>query len=453
MSHLSDLGRKACEAARRAGADAADAYLTTSRQLSVDVFNRKPESFEKADVAGAGIRVWRDTATGYAYTTALSAAGMVAAAQSAVDNAAAADGDEFNGLPHETGASVDISGLDLTSKAYDSATTTEKIDFTLAMENAAFLTDPRVKGCESVAYAEEEATVALVNTRGFDGEYTRQVCYGFIDVLAEEKGETQTGFYYAAGHSLAELDAVATGVKAAQRAVAMLGGRPIKPKRLTAVFDPLVFIQILTAISPAFSAEAVQKGRSFLAGATGEKIGADRLSLIDDGRLPAGLGTAPFDDEGVPTQLTPVIQDGVLTTFLFNTYAARKEKREPTGNGRRGSFKTPLGTSPTNLYVKPGTLSRGELFSGVSDGIYVLGLQGLHAGVSPVTGQFSAGAFGLTVKSGELGAPVREVTIASTCRDILANIVAIADDLTFVPMGAAYGAPTVAVGNVVVSGR
>ncbi|MFH1736624.1 MAG: DNA gyrase modulator, partial [Actinomycetota bacterium] len=94
MSHLSDLAKMACEAARRAGADAADAYLTTSRRLSVDIFNRKPESFEKADGAGAGIRVWRDTATGYAYTTALSAAGMVEAAQSAVDNAAAADGDE-----------------------------------------------------------------------------------------------------------------------------------------------------------------------------------------------------------------------------------------------------------------------------------------------------------------------------------------------------------------------
>ncbi len=111
MSHLSDLGRKACEEAKKAGADDADAYLTTSRQLSVDVFNRKPESFEKADGAGAGIRVWRDKATGYAYTTDLSAAGMAAAARSAVDNAAAADGDEFNGLPEATGAPTDISGL------------------------------------------------------------------------------------------------------------------------------------------------------------------------------------------------------------------------------------------------------------------------------------------------------------------------------------------------------
>ncbi len=450
---LADLAAKAADAARQAGADAADAYLTRGRRMSIDVYQGEAELFESAETAGAGIRAFRQGRLGHSYTTDLSEEGLAAAAQVAYQNAAASDPDKFNGLPESAKHSIPAVDLDLTSKDYAGPTTADKIAFALEVEKTALATDSRVTGSESVTYAEEEETVALANTAGFKGAYDRQACYTFADVMAEEKGEIQTGFSYAAGHSLNELDAGTTGREAAERAVLMLGGSAARSATLTAVFDPLVFVQLLTAIAPALNAEAAQKGRSFLAGDVGRRVAAAAFTLIDDGRLPAGLGSAPFDDEGVATQTTPVFEDGVLKTLLYNSYGARAGGTISTGNGRRGSFHSVPGTSPTNMFVKPGETCQTAIIEGIETGIYVMGLQGLHAGVSPVTGQFSAGAYGLRIKSGRLAEPIREVTIASTCAAILKNISAVGSDLRFVPMGASFGSPTVAVDGIVLSGR
>lgn len=458
MSKLLDLATYGTAAGKKAGADAAEAYVTRGRKLSVDIFRGEPEVFEKAETGGAGIRAFRGRRMGYAYTTDLTEEGLTAAAKLACANAGSADEDKFNGLPDEAGLpaktnAVGSDDLGLTSPDFGRATTAEKIKFAREMEEAALRTDSRVKGCETVTYGEEDETVVLANTAGFAGFYRRQASYGFIDTLAEAAGDVQTGFSYCAGHSLYDLDAAAAGQEAAERAVVMLGGQSRKPGTITAVFDPLVFIQVLTAISPALSADAAQKGRSFLADAVGQTAAAECFSLVDDGRLPGGLGSSPFDDEGVPTSTVSLIEKGVLTTLLYNSYAARKAGVAATGNGARASFRTPPGTSPTNLFVKPGGKTRDDIISSVGNGLYVMGLQGLHAGVSPVTGQFSAGAYGLRIKDGRLAEPVREITIASSCPDILKNVVAVGADIRFVPMGAVYGSPTVAVEGIVVSGR
>lgn len=451
--NLKELARAAVETARQAGADEAEAYITRGRKMSVDIFRGAPEVFERAETGGAGLRVFHKKRLGFAYTTDLSEPGLAEAARLAYANAASSDEDQFNGLPALGGLPAAAGDLGLTSPAFATATTVEKIEFALAMEDAAKNYDKRITGCESVMYAEEDATIILANTAGFSGQYRHQAAFGFIDAMAEEKGEVQTGFSYSAGHSLADLDPGAAGNEAAERAVSMLGGKSIKTTTLTAVFDPLVFIQVLTAITPALSAEAAQKHRSFLAESTGKKIAAAEFNLIDDGRLYGGLGTSPFDDEGIPTMTTAVIGEGVLNTFLYNSYAGRKTGHSSTGNASRGSFRMPPGTAPTNLFVKPGDLSRAEIIGGVTNGLYVMGLQGLHAGVNAVTGQFSAGAYGLRISHGKLTGPVREITIASTCTDILKNVSAVGSDLRFVPMGAAYGAPTVSVDGIVVGGR
>lgn len=458
MIDLKNLAETAAAACKKAGADEADAYLTRGRKMSIDIFRGEPEVFERAETGGAGLRAFRGKRMGFAYTTDLSESGLFEAACLAYENAASSDIDEFNGLPAGAGSEApglaeDFVDLGLTSAAFITVTTGEKIRFALAMEEAALKYDKRVTGCESVTYAEDDATIALANTAGFSGQYRHQAAYGFIDALAEENGEVQTGFSYEAGHSLTELDPEAAGREAADRAVSMLGGQSMKPATVTAVFDPLVFVQVLTAITPALGAEAAQKHRSFLAGSTGRQIAATEFSLIDDGRLYGGLGTSPFDDEGVSTMTTAVIGDGVLNTFLYNSYAGRKTGFASTGNASRGSFRMPPGTAPTNLFVKPGPQSRETIISSVSKGIYVMGLQGLHAGVNAVTGQFSAGAYGLRIEAGQLSGPVREITIASSCADILKNMSAVGSDLRFVPMGAAFGAPTVAVDGIQVGGR
>lgn len=450
---LRQLAQEAAEAAKRAGADAADAYLTRGKRMSIDVYEGKPELYESAGVAGAGIRAWRDSRLGYAYTTDLSPAGLVAAAELAYRNAAASDRDPNSGLPDKTASETGAVGLGLVSADFAKPSIADKIDFALRIEQAALAADRRVTACESVSYGEEDEMVALANTNGFAGVYERQICYAYADAMAVENGETQTGFSYGTGRHLGELDADFTGREAAERAAVMLGGRQAETATLTAVFDPLVFVQVMAAISPALSAESAQKGRSFLAAETGKRVASDIFTLVDDGRLPGGMGTAPFDDEGSATGETTVINAGILSTLLFNAYSASVSGGASTGNARRGSFRAVPGTSPTNMFVRPGELSRDDIVSTIDDGIYVMGLQGLHAGVSPITGQFSAGAYGLRIKSGHLAEPIREVTIASTCAAILKNVSAVGSDLRFVPLGASLGAPTIAIDNIVLSGR
>jgi PmbA protein len=458
MSELLTLAQNAAAAAKKAGADDAEAYLTRGSKLSIDIYNGEPEVFERAETGGAGLRAFRGNRMGYAYTTDLTEEGLARAARLACDNASSSDADEFNGLPAEANATAlknlpDEEKLGMISPDFSGATTEDKISFALAMEETAKAFDKRIAGCESVTYADEDAAVALANTLGLASEYRRQAAYGFVDALAKEQEDVQTGYSFDAGHSLKELDAAAAGREAAERAVAMLGGKSMKPETITAVFDPLVFIQVLTAITPALSAEAAQKGRSFLAASVGQEIAPPIFSLEDDGRLFGGLGSAPFDDEGVPTQTTAVVANGVLNTLLYNSYAARKSGAKPTGNANRGSFRAPPATGPTNLFVRPGQQSRAEIISNVANGLYVMGLQGLHAGVNAVTGQFSAGAYGLRIQNGKLAGPIREITVASSCAEILRNISAIGSDLRFIPMGASYGSPTVAVDRIVVSGR
>jgi PmbA protein len=458
MSEILKLAEMAAAEIKRTGADEAEAYLTRGRKLSIDIYNGEPEVYERAETGGAGLRAFRDKRMGYAYTTDLSEEGLYRAARLAYDNAASSDVDEFNGLPAEANKAAikslrDPEELGLTSPDFAEATTEEKIGFALSMEKTAKEHDKRITGCESVTYADEDSNVALANSQGFAAEYRRQAAYGFIDALAKEEDDVQTGFSFDAGHSLKELDAAAAGREAAERAVAMLGGQSLKPETITAVFDPLVFIQVLTAITPALSAEAAQKGRSFMAALVGQKIAPAGLELTDDGCLIGGLGSAPFDDEGVPTQRTKIIDKGKLTTLLYNSYAARRASAKPTGNAGRGSFRMPPATGPTNLFIRPGKRSKEDIIASVTNGLYVMGLQGLHAGVSAVTGQFSAGAYGLRILNGRLAGPVREITIASSCAEILSNISAVGSDIRFVPMGASYGSPTVAVERVVVSGR
>jgi PmbA protein len=186
---------------------------------------------------------------------------------------------------------------------------------------------------------------------------------------------------------------------------------------------------------------------------SGKLVASKAFTLIDDGRMADGLYSTPFDDEGSPTGRALIFDNGVLKTLLYNAYAARKDNASPTGNGRRGSFRGVPATAPTNLYVKPGTLSAARIIEGVGDGLLVLGLQGMHAGVSAVSGQFSAGAYGIRIRGGRLAEPVREITIASTCADILKNVGAVGADIRFMPMGANIGSPSVVVEGMVISGR
>jgi PmbA protein len=248
------------------------------------------------------------------------------------------------------------------------------------------------------------------------------------------------------------LDPEAIGAEAAQRAIDLVGARQAESRRCPVVLDTFVAASFAGIIGGMLSADAVQRGRSLFADREGDEIAGRPFVLADDGLHPEGPSTAPFDGEGSPRRRTPLIEDGKLLTFLFDARTARKGGRQTTGNAGRGSYRTPPSVSTTNLVLETGDQPLDELLRSAGDGLYVTSVAGLHSGVNPVSGTFSVGATGRLIEGGELGRPVREITIASDLVSMLRAVQAVGGPGRWVPFGGSVRSAPVLIGEMQVSG-
>jgi PmbA protein len=237
------------------------------------------------------------------------------------------------------------------------------------------------------------------------------------------------------------------GKIAAERTLRRLGARKVKTAQVPIVFDPMVSTSILEHIFEGVNGDSVYRGASFLAGKLGEKIAGDIVNVIDDGTMPGGFGTSPFDGEGIPTRRTVVIEKGMLKSYLLNTYTAKKLGLETTANASRGLAGTP-GIGPGNYFLQPGSKTPKELIAGIKEGLYVT--EFLGHGVNLVTGDYSRGASGLWISGGELAYPVEEITVAGNLKDVFLNISEIANDLEF---RGSVACPTTRVDGLTVGGE
>jgi PmbA protein len=213
------------------------------------------------------------------------------------------------------------------------------------------------------------------------------------------------------------------------------------------VFEPRAARTLLDNIFEAVHGMSIYRQESFLAGKLGEKVASENLTVIDDGTLSGLFGTSPFDDEGVPSRRTAVIERGVLKSYLLNSYAARKLGMKTTGNAARGLAGN-AGIGHGNFYAEKGVQSPEEILAGVPNGFYVTELMGF--GVNIVTGDYSRGATGLWIRNGELAFPVSEVTIAGNLKEMLLGLEAAGSDLEF---RGSVAAPTLKIGEMTVGGK
>ncbi len=193
----------------------------------------------------------------------------------------------------------------------------------------------------------------------------------------------------------------------------------------------------------------MQKGKSLFAGKLGERVGSTQLNVMDSGLLPQGLATAPVDDEGVPSQDTMLLDQGILQTYLYNSYSAARDGVESTGNGVRASFRGALSSGPRNIHIQPGNRSQSELMGEISRGLLVTNVMGMHT-ANPISGEFSVGASGLWIEGGKPIRPVRGVAIAGNLIDFLKHIVAVGSDLRFF---GSVGSPSLLVEGITISGE
>ncbi len=434
--------------ARKAGADEADVYLQVSTEFNVQVRKGEIETLTQAGSKGLGLRVFVDKRLGFASTSDFDEAALDQLIATTVALAAAADQRPENGLP-EDAAPEARPELKLYDPTIESVPTEEKIALAKQCEAAAFAADSRITNSEGAGFGSGTTYTVLANSRGIVAAYHSSGCSLYCQPLAEEQGKKQVDYEWSFRRAYAELEkAEEIGRRAAMRVVRKLGARKVPTQTAPVVFERRVAAQLWYAVMAAVNGDSVYKGMSFLKDKLGEKIAAEAVTLIDDGTLAGGAGSAPFDGEGLPTRRNVLIENGVLKMFMYDTATARKvgNGAQSTANARRSYSGVP-GIGPFNLYLMAGGLTPEEIVAAIPNGFYVTDMMG--SGANTVTGDFSISASGLWIQDGQLAFPVEEVTIASTMPNILQGIERIGTDLIF---NSSIVSPTFQVAEMTISG-
>jgi len=427
----------------------AEAIIMDEQETLIRVDRGQVEQLSQSGSKGLGVRVIDGGRVGHAYTSDFSPSSIEETWQAARELARVATPDEHRTLPDPQ--PMPDEDLQIWDPDLPGVPTEDKIAFAKQVEAAALAYDPRLVMTNRCTYQDAVVHVYLANSRGFVGAYDRTVAVSYLTGIARDKSGQTMSWGLDASNYFHDLDAQAIGQEAGKRAVEILGGRPVETQTATVVFDPTVTGELLAYLSMALTAEAMQRGRSFLVGKMGWEVGADTVSLLDNGRLKRGLASAPFDGEGVPTSATRLIDEGVLQNVIYDTYTARKDGVASTGNAQRDSHRSLPRLAPSNFYLQPGSLSAEEIIAGVDRGLYVTRVM-QTGGTDPITGDCSMGASGLWIENGQLVRPVSDVTVATTLPDLLRNIVAVGSDLRVVPFYGAIGAPTIRVEGVTIGG-
>jgi len=445
-NHLEKIAAELVERATHAGASASDVVVREADEFSTVLRMRKIESLKEAASKALGLRVLVGSRSATSFSSDFSAASLDRLVERTLAMAKVTSEDPASGLAPAELLGRHEGDLALYSPDVAELSTDERIQFARRAEEAALAADPRIRNSEGAWFEASWGTKAYANSLGFVGSYRTSYCAVSVAPIAEDGG-MQRDYWYSVARSAAALEAPeAVGRKAAERALRKLHARKVSTCRVPVVFDSETARSLVGHIFEAVRGDAIYRSASFLTGKLGQPVAGENITVLDDGLRPGGFGSRPFDDEGVPASVTPVIEKGILRSYLLNCYTARKLNLQTTGNASRG-LAGPPAVGPKNFYLAAGQHSPQEIIRSVKNGFYVTDLIGF--GVNIVTGDYSRGASGLWIENGELTFPVEEVTIAGKLPEMLQGIEALGSDLEF---RSALAAPTLLVGGLTVAG-
>ena len=394
-----DLREIAQDIVRRAmtgGASAAECVVREGDEFSTLVRLGQVETLKESGSKSIGVRVFFGQRAASTYSSDFSREGLDRMVSSALALAKITSEDPFGGIPEASQLGSLSADLALYHEDVYSLPGPDRIDYARRAEKAALDFDPRIKNSEGGSFDAATGHKVLANSHGFVGEYRRSYCsVAAVPIAQTDDGAMQRDYWYSVARTLKKLDPPEqVGKVAAERTLRRLCARKAKTAQVPIVFDPMVSTSILEHIFEGVNGDSVYRGASFLAGKLGQKIAGDNVTIIDDGTMPGGFGTSPFDGEGIPTRRTVVVENGVLKSYLLNTYTAKKLGLQTTGNASRGLAGTP-GIGPGNYFLQPGPRSPKELISGIKEGLYVT--EFLGQGVNLVTGDYLNSSTDLTV--------------------------------------------------------
>jgi PmbA protein len=442
---IKDIAGQLVKTCLKKGADAAEVYIESGRNLSLAVRKGDIETVEEAASSGAGIRVFVKGRMAFASSNDLGDKALAEAAGRAIDFAKVTTADPNNVLPDDPGV-TEVAGL------YDpriaQVTMDEKIDLAKRVEALA-LKDPRITKSDGANYGESEGEVVIANSNGLLKSFRSAGCGYGVSVVAEKGEQKSSGGEYCSRRFYADLKSPEeVAEKAAREAYETLDPLPVKTQRAPVIFHTDVARALLGGILGAVNGERVLQGASFLGRMMDQKIASDLVTIVDDGTREKGMASAPFDGEGVPTQKRVLVEAGVLRGFMYNTAVGKRAGVPSTGNASRGGFDSLPGIGPHNFFMAAGKTKYEDVIAATKTGLLVKGVTGY--GINPVNGNFSGGASGFWIENGKIAFPVRGLTIAGTAEEILNGIDLVADDLD---MNLSMAAPTLRIKGLQIGGE
>jgi PmbA protein len=444
QSRLLDLADNLVAAAKRAGADQADAVAVRSISLSIEVRDNAVEESERAEGDDVGLRVLVGRRQAVVSTNDVAHLDPTTLAERAVAMARVAPEDKFAGLAEAERLAGTIPDLDLADPNLPSVAHLENLARSAEAAGLAVNGVSRSGGASASAGV---GGMVLVTSHGFSGAYiSSRHGVSMMAIAGDGTGMERDYDYASALHAEDLDDPVTIGRKAGERAVERLNPRKVDTRRVPVVFDPRVSSSLVGHLAGAINGSAIARKTSFLQDKLGAKLFANGIRVVDDPLRKRGLRSRPFDGEGVAGKPLAVVEDGVLKSWFLDSATARELGMTTTGHAQRGVSSSPS-PGASNLHLEPGSKTREELIRDIDDGFYITDLIG-H-GANLVTGDYSRGAAGFWIENGVLAHPVSEVTIAGNMLDMFANMEP-ANDLEF-----RYGvnAPTIRVEGLTVAGR
>ncbi len=422
-------------------------FLGVTRSLVIEAKEQKVESLVRAENSGIALRLFSRDRMGFSYATDLRPQSLKTMVERALASAGEVSPDNLLELTPPDPLNLPV--LDIVDPQIREIPESEKIVRTLALENSAMSFDRRIHRVRNAEYEESWEEVFLRNSLGLDLHGESTVFSMSLLAIAEEGKDAQSGFEFDFGYNYDKLNPEEIGASASAKAVRMLGARPVSTGRYPVVLQPDVSARLVSVLAPAFSGEAVDKGRSWMKDKLGEKVFSDSVNIRDSGLLVKGVDAFPFDGEGTPSRETVLVESGRIMGFLFDRYYAKKMGCSSTGNCFRESINEPPRVGSRNFYLEPGKGTTQELANRISSGLLVEDLMGVHT-ADPITGEFSVGCSGIWVEKGGYSHPVMGMAMAGRLEDFFQRIEEVAGDLRFI---GAFGSPGILAGGIELSGN
>ncbi len=437
-----EFAQAAVDSALRAGASQAEATVSISDRFSTEARDRAVTKLEQSTGRSLHVRVFVDGRKATLASSDFDRKNLDRAIFDTVAQARHVAADPFAVLPELSEKPIEESDLDLYSQDVADRDAQDKIEEALQLERGIREADTRITNSNGSHVGDTISTTVLVNSNGFSGAYRSTRVHRSTSPVALDGEAKRTGAYGTAARRLSDMEeALSVAGKAVRRTVGLFGARKPQTMRVPVIFERDVAASVLSDLFAALSASNVAVGNSWLTERIGQRIGSDLVTIFDDGSLPGLLGTTPFDGEGVPTRRTQVFDRGVLRTFLYDTYYARKLGAKSTANSTGG------GVGPNNFYLEAGERSLDDLIKDTKRGVLVLDTIGFAT--EHASGTYSRGARGYYIENGEIAYPIEEFTVAGTFPDMLAGIDAVANDLRF---DAGVVSPSFRVAEMTISG-